>query len=251
MITLKKTIKAGVCAAMRCTNMAAGQLCEKHTAEHVQAGSPPLSVAAPAEPKAGSTALATLPEERQAALVTERHTLQQMLEAAQTFPLVSDEQIAQGQGYLNAAHALAKQLDTEMHSATDPLEAVKKKIRSWFKPNIDTALAIKDTFSRRIGATLAERERARGVALAQIQASAGTAPAAAFEAAHASVSAPSDSGGLVEVRTYELVDFALLPDAYKILMPNHPAIADAVDAGHEIPGVRVTVTQKTRVGRAG
>ncbi len=250
MFNLKKTIKAGVCAVNRCTNMAAGRLCEKHQAEWIAAGSPDLTTtpaAAPKAPAAGDP----VPEERVNVLVAERGTLAQLLTVAGTTPLETDEQIAQGQLYQNEAHRLAKELTAERDSAKDPLKAVIKKIDSWFKPNIDTLEAIKTTFSRRIGAALAAREAARAVALRQIQANAGAAPAEAFTAAHAITTAPAESGGLIETVMFEVVDFAALPEEYKILMPNLPKIKAAADAGvREIPGVRIVVEQKTRVGRA-
>jgi hypothetical protein len=144
-----------------------------------------------------------------------------------------------------------KELAAERDSVKDPLKAAIKKIDSWFKPNIDTLEAIKNTFARRIGQVYADRERARSEALRVIQANAGAAPAEAFTAAHAITTAPEESGGLIETVTVEVTDFTILPDEYKILTINMPKLKAAADAGaREIPGVRITVTQKTRVGRA-
>ena len=250
MFNLKKTIKAGVCAVNRCTNMAAGRLCEKHQSEWLAAGSPDLTTAPAAAPKAPAAG-DPVPEDRVNVLVSERGTLTQLLEAAGKTPLETDEQITQAQVLQNTAHHLMTELAAERDSAKDPLKAVIKKIDSWFKPNIDTLEAIKKTLSRRIGAALAAREVARSAALRQIQASAGDAPAEAFTAAHAIVTAPAESGGLIETVMFEVTDFAALPEEYKILMPNLPKIKATVDAGaRQIPGVRIVVEQKTRVGRA-
>jgi hypothetical protein len=248
MFTLKKTIKAGVCAANRCTDMTPNKLCEKHDRAWREAGCPDLSAPPPPKPVASGD---PVPEERVALLVEQRPTLTQLLAAANVTPLDTDEQIAEAQTHQNTAHRLAKELAAERDSVKDPLKAAIKKIDSWFKPNIDTLEAIKNTFARRIGQVYADRERARSEALRVIQANAGAAPAEAFTAAHAITTAPEESGGLIETVTVEVTDFTILPDEYKILTINMPKLKAAADAGaREIPGVRITVTQKTRVGRA-
>lgn len=246
---LKKTIKPSVCAVNRCTDMTAEKLCAKHKAQWEAAGKPEL-VNAPPAPGSG-TAIEQVPPERQTELSAQRTFLELSLAVAQKCALETDEQIARAQAAQNQAHEIAKALKTEKESATKPLKGVIKTIAGWFDPNIDTAEAIKTTFSTRIGAALREREQKRLAALNEIQAGAGIAPASAFIAAHANTSAPEGSGGLIETVTVEVVDFSLLPDEYKILVVNTPKL-DAVAKANpkaEIPGVRITVSTKTRVGR--
>lgn len=248
MFTLKKSIRAGVCAANRCTDMTPNKLCEKHDKIWRDAGCPDLNAPPPPKPAAAGDPVS---EERVGLLVQQRPTLTALLAAAGTFALDTDEAIATAQAYQNDAHRLAKELTAERDSVKDPLKAAIKKIDSWFKPNIDTLEAIKSTFARRIGAELAAREARRTEALRVIQANAGAAPAEAFTAAHAITTAPAESGGLIETVRVEVTDFTALPDEYKILMINMPKLQAAADAGaREIPGVRITVEHKTRVGRA-
>ncbi len=247
---LKKATKPSVCWVNRCTAMTSGQLCEKHHAEWVEAGQPPLVYAAPA-PAAPKSEITQVPPERQAALAAERAELTKYLEGAQSFPLDTDENMGKAQGAMNYAHEMAKALEKEMKSALEPLKEVEKTIKSWFKPNIDTFLAVKDTFSRRIGAEVARREAARVEALRQIAASAATAPAEAFRDAHAIVAAPTESGGLIETVYVTVVDFALLPEEYKIQVVNQPKLELAAKANPraDIPGCKITVETRTRVGR--
>ena len=180
MFNVKQTIKPGVCKAMRCTNMTNKDtgLCEKHDAEWRAAGMPLLTTATSGAAKgASSDALATFPEERQQALLSERGPLTQILEAAQTFPLDTDERLTEAQGYVNAAHASMKALKEERDAVVKPIKAAVKKIEEWFKPNLDVLDSIKNTFATRIGAEQQRRALAQREALKVIEANAGAAPA--------------------------------------------------------------------------
>lgn len=247
-MNLKKTPKNGECHVMRCKAMTPNRLCDTHQKAWEEAGKPELSSAATTAIVATDTS--GVSEERKAQLTMEREKLTSALAFVSGFPLETDEQIATGQAIANQAHATAKNLEKELASAIDPLKAVQKRIKGWFQPNIDCAKAIKDAMTRRIGEAVHQREKARQLALALIQESPGEAPAAAYQAAHAEVSAPQASRGLVESINVQVTSFDLLPDEFKIQVVNVPKLEAYAKANPdaEIPGVHIARSYRTVVG---
>lgn len=242
---VKKTHKNGQCDAMRCAQMTPNRFCARHQKEFEAEGITEDGPAASKKLTSGE-----LSEARQAALAAERAQLTEALAIATSLPLDTDAQIMAAQAIQNKAHESIKTLTKEMKSVLDPLKEVQDTIKGWFVPNIDTYKAIKDCLARRIGSALSDREKARNAALLQIQNSASDAPPEAFAAAHAQLSAPMNSGGRTDTYEIEVVDFDALPSQFKIQVVDVPALRAAVKANPDqaIPGVKVTVVPKTKVG---
>ncbi len=249
--SIKKAHKPPNCIAMRCTNLAADKLCDKHEQEWVAAGRPALEYAAPA-PKArtsgGSSAIVLAPE--QAAEVTEaRHKLQNALAFAQEFPLDTPEQREQAQTIANGFHAQAKTWEAKLKSILAPFKEGIARLKDEVQPNIDTALAIKKTLLDRLGAKNLELELERDRALAAIAANAGAAEPAAYVAAHVDLAAPAESGGFVDVYSYEVVDAAAVPLEFQMAVINHPKLAAHVKehGDRNVPaGVKVSMRRVAR-----
>ena len=249
---IKKAFKAPNCIAMRCTNMAADKLCDKHEQEWVAAGKPALEYTAPApKAKSGSTAIVLAPEQS-AEVTADRHKLQEALAFAQSFPLNTPEERADAQRIANGFHDHAKKWEGKLKSWLAPFKDGIARLKDDVQPNIDTALAIKKTLLDRLGEKNRELEQERDRALALISASAGSAPAESFSAAHVDLAAPADSGGFVDVYSYEVVDSRALPQTFWMSVINHPAIAAHVKENGDQnvpPGVQITVRRVARVGK--
>lgn len=251
MFAIKKTVKAPNCWAMRCTNLAADKLCDKHEQEWVAAGRPELVYSEP-KPKArgaGGAAI-ELTEEQRAEVTTTRQALQVALERAQAFPLDTPELRGTAQKIANEAHRRAKEWEVKLKDLLAPFKEGIERLKDEIKPNIDTALAIKKTMLDRLGAKNLELEAEAAAARKLIAAGAGEAPAAAYLAAHTDLAAPADSGGFVDVFGYEVTDPKALPRTFWVEVINHPALAAHVkEHGDQNVPPGVTVT-RTRVARA-
>lgn len=248
MFKVKKTSKPGECRAMRCTSPAQDLLCPRHLEQWEQEGRPALET----QTKAPPTGTGLVPAELETELTEERHKAQKALDLIAKLPAETDADRERLGSLINVAAAQVKRLDEKRKEATGPLLKTKKVIDSWFEAPIEFYKQARQLLEDKLGTKLLEIQQAKDKALAEIQANAGSAPAEAFELAHAPSAAPETVGSKF-VTKYRVDDFALVPDKYKLMVLDHAAIARQVmETGMNtvIPGIVVYEEVDIRARRA-
>lgn len=172
--------------------------------------------------------------------------------------VITKESMPEATALLSALNRASKALTEGKEKLTKPLNAALKEVRSRYKPaedELDGAIAV---LRRNIGAYQTEAQRITDIEAAKIADRVGEgrgklkSETAAKKIAEIDAPAPSvvtEAGavGFATVKKFEVVDFALLPDEYKVA--NEAAIRTAMRAGQEIPGVRYYDEQQVRNSR--
>ncbi len=149
--------------------------------------------------------------------------------------------------------AAGKRLKAEYDLAVGPLKAEIAKRNALFKPLMNTCTMQKNKLKDMLGAyMLQKRNEQRLLAAAAVAApvtATGGASAQALMKESREAAAPSLAGvtGKVKMK-WEVVDFNLLPDEYKMIVVDEAAIQAAVDAGVKaIEGVNIEEVMAIRV----
>lgn len=270
-MNIVKQIKPNMCAAMRCKDVQAvlvdgsifgrvGQvpLCLKHEKELDSNGhTPPTSIPTPPEPQAVASSLSLAispPLEIQQELQIEQVSAQEALqEIENTFQIVTDEDLSFAAEVLQEVKGNYARLEERKKQATDPLNQALKTIRSWFRPAQDFYLKAEVLLKTKIAGFHQAREQERQAALLQAQAAYVAQNQEAVQTALAALppQIPKVDGlSTREDWTYEVIDFAVLPDKFKV--PNHSLLVEMAKASKDkldIPGVR-SVCKTVVISRA-
>jgi hypothetical protein len=182
----------------------------------------------------------------------------ELLERAQSIEIVDDQSDCEAVEFIAQVKTARKRWDELRHWFTDPLEAQKKRIIAKFKADdepLERALRIVGdkhlAYQRkRQEAARREQERLRKLAEAKQARQAAKAVEQGLEAPPVIIPMPTvqappktirTASGAVTTRTvwrHEVVDFAALPEEYKIA--DEVKLGKVVRAGvREIPGVRI------------
>lgn len=266
-MNITKAIKANQCAAMRCKDVQAvlvdgstfGRpgiqvpLCSKHEKEldgngHV-VPQPQIEIV----PTQSLSLAISPPLEIQQELQIEQVSAQEaLLQIESNFSIVTDEDLAFSAEVLQEVKGNYNRLEERKKQATDPLNQSLKVIRSWFKPAQDFYSRAEQVLKNKIAAYHQARERERQVALLQAQAAFVAQNQEAVQTALAALPPPTpkvEGLSTVEIWTYEIVDFASVPDKYKLLVPNHELLLEEAKTCRDklnIPGVRPVCNTQVR-----
>lgn len=222
---IKKTRKAGTCAAQKCKNPTTDLLCEPCTKAWEAEGSPELSP---------GTSL--LPLKVQNELANERTNLMAAIQRAKALPLETQEDVDRAGRIAGLAKARIKTLEEQRTSVTGPLNDAVSTINSWFRPLRESCQAVADIIEDRVRDRVAELKDAQRKALQAVQDAGGQASAETLMVAHATPHEPENMS-FRPVKVPKIKDFAALEDKYK--EPNWPAIRAAVKAGTIPAGVEL------------
>jgi len=261
-MNLVKTLKAGECGVMRCQNPsmvlvdgasfgrdgAQVPLCSRHAgADMTQA--PP----APGATLVVGAEDPLMPADVQAEVQGEAIIAREARAEIQVFLIENDNDLTFASEVLGEVMGHYNRLDEREKQATGPLNKALKVIRDWFRPAKEDYAAAKIAIKDKIAAyhTLRTKERQAALEAAAAAHRAGDAAATQIAVTAVPEAPPKTDGASVRVVwTYELVDFALVPDKYKVL--HHTLLTETVKlsgAATNIPGIRAIQENKV-IGRA-
>lgn len=258
-MNIVKTFKPNFCAVMRCQNaqfvLVDGAplgregvqvpLCEKHAGADMTQTTP-----APPAPSQGTiieavgetvgTALA--PEAMKTEAEVEVGVAKDALAEIVGFVISDDESLAFAGECLGEVKGHWNRLEERKKQATGPLNAALATIRSWFQPAQNHYAASEKALKDKIAAYHAMRAKERQAALDAAAAAVQVGNSEATQAAIAAVPPPPpkmDGISLQDAWSYEVVDFTLVPDKYKVI---HHGLVTAELKLHKgqlsIPGIR-------------
>lgn len=203
------------------------------------------------KPAAKKTAVKlVVPEDQASELQAERAVLAQDLAQVQHFPLETQDQVEALTGIAVEAKRRQEQLEERRKKITDPLDAAKREVKSYFDPPIEFLKSIRTAIKGRLEGRLNDQRVAQTKALAAVHASAGHVDGAtmalATGAAHVK---PAEGSYEREAWSFEIVDVNLLPRQF--WMPDTAGLAryatehkSAAESGAaQVPGVRFFATR--------
>lgn len=232
MIKRKSAPKAGECAASRCTvSVPEGQeLCVKHAAKN-QAASASTSVD-----------LAPVKAELEPVQTGAMQYLQWVASLAYDAPVQYGDQVITGLQALGHVGVVArdqlKVIEEKRTSITKPLLAAKTATDDLFRPAKDALNALIKCCNDRLAQYERERRAAQQQALAAV--GQGAMDEHTLAVAHSHVEALPENMSARKDFVVEVVDFAQVPDQYKML--NERAVLEAAKAtggAVQIPGLRI------------
>lgn len=244
-INLKKTIKPGQCAAMRCTGVSTDNgLCVRHMDAEINSDEP----ASDPEAKTLSTAIMVSPETQQrvqTTLAQRSLEIQEMVETIPLFEITTNDDMAFANASLEEIKASAKTLEADRTSVTKPLNEALRGINAWFKPVAKLYEKAEVLWKEKIAAVLIEQKRVQDEALALVAEAPGEVATEVLAVAHGQelVEQPSN----ISIRTdwdFEITDESQIPRAF--CTPDRAKIKAYVHAFREaavVPGVRFFTTQ--------
>lgn len=236
---LKKTVKRGVCAAMRCKEAATVDcngvwLCARHAAEYAEETGEVL----PAPP--GPLATWAPPETEASDLARESKELFGLLE--EQVGLLPAKVVAE---FLSEVKNRYSQVDAKKRSITRPLNDALEATRALFHPALDALKSAEVVLKKRLSVLHAEEQREKRRQLEAAQAGVDTGNEAAVKAAletMAKVQGSSDVPGVSysTVWKFEVTDPAAVPREF--CSPDERLIRAVVrqrKGETAIPGVKV------------
>ena len=138
-------------------------------------------------------------------------------------------------------------LKEEREKVTKPLNEALKAERARFKPYEDKLTEAVATIKASMAGFITRQEEERARALKELQAGEKTAvEAVAIMADNQSTGAKTATGSVsfVEVKAWRIVDIEKIPRAY--MVPNEPAIREAMKAGQPVDGVEYYMEKQIR-----
>ena len=190
--------------------------------------------------------------------------IKDMIAHAESMPVETEAQCADATEYAVQVAKLHKSLDEERKRWVKETDGYTRAVNAMVKPWKDGLELTKKTLGEKISTFTDIQEQARRKAEADAarataelnarlakEAEAGGYEAVKIEAPDAAPMATktrtdSGSSSVKEKWEWEVIDFAALPDEYKV--PNGKMLDKVVEAGkHEIPGLRIYPKKKTTI----
>lgn len=273
-MNIVKQIKSNQCAAMRCKepqhvlvdgvtfNRPGIQvpLCQKHEQELDGGGngngaSPEVVQTSPIQQTSLSIAIAPPMEIQQELLIEQTSAEEALKEIESSFKVDTDGDLSFAAEVLSEVKGNYARLEERKRQATDPLNQALKTIRSWFKPAQDFYVKAEVVLKNKIAAFHQLRAQERQAALLQAQAAFVAQNQEAVQTALAALPPPPPKVDGLSTRedwSYEVIDFAVLPDEYKLVIANHDKLLEQAKVCKDklnIPGVR-SVCKTVVISRA-
>lgn len=160
------------------------------------------------------------------------------LVSIRTFEIVDNDTLEFAAEILADVKGKNNRLEEMKHTATQPMNAALKAVRSWFAPAQNHYAEAEAILKNKIATYHRAVEAKRQAALVKIDDAADSKTITVALLALGAAQKPVTKGvSVTEVWTYEIVDASLLPREF--LMADEKKIkAASVGAGLEIPGVR-------------
>lgn len=157
--------------------------------------------------------------------------------------------------YLNKAKDFLKKLTIDKKKLTDPINASLKEIRSRYAPAEDELTLIIDTYTKSTSAyqTALKLEREQAEQKIADKVSSGyikVDTAIAKIETLPEVAKNRDNTTFITVSQFEVIDLAVLPKEYLLVLANDVAIRKAMLAGTHLPGVRYWTEERPRNTRS-
>jgi hypothetical protein len=206
-------------------------LCEKHRQENL------LPVAAPVAAPVPQTLAITPSNNIEQEAATEAGEASAVLASVRAFTIDTAEDLSFAAEILAEVKGKNKRLEELKQTATQPINAALKAIRSWFAPAQTHYSEVEGLLKSKIAGYHQAVEARRLAALEKIDDAADSATITTALAELGEAQKPVTKGvSVTEVWAFEIIDAQLIPRDY--LVPDHAAIRRAIAAGLDIPGVR-------------
>lgn len=252
-MNIVKSFKPGMCAVMRCQAAAAVSvegtpfgregiqvpLCEKHSRGDMTPAAPSTAIV---ETTGETVSTSLAPKEVQTEAEDEISVAKETHVEIDSFTIATDEDLAFAGECLGEVKGHWNRLEERKKQVTGPLNAALQVIRGWFQPAQSHYAASEATLKQKIAAYHAMRAKERQAALDAAAAAVQVGNSEATQVAIAAVPPPPPKMTGVSVQDtweYEVVDFAAVPDKYKVIHHGLVTAELKLSKGNlKIPGIR-------------